>query len=402
MRILVVQESDWLSRGPHQQHHLMEKLALRGHEVRVIDYEIAWRAQRKGGLYSRRRVFERVSKIYRGASVTVIRPAIVKLPHIDYLSIMLSHTNEIARQIREFRPDILIGFGILNTHIAMRLAKKSKIPFAYYLIDALHTLIPSESYQLMAKVIERKTLQEADRVIVINEELRNYGINMGANSNSVSVIRAGIDPERFSPQTNGQQVRRLYGIKKREVVLLFMGWLYDFSGLKEVALELVEARAKLPNIKVLVVGEGDLLAELNKIKETHNLEQLILAGRQPYDRIPAFVAASDICLLPAHDNSVMRNIVPIKMYEYLACGKPVICTKLPGIMKEFGVGSGVIYVDRPADVLWKAVEMTDSPGDLDQYASGTRRLVERFSWEKIADEFETLLETMITNQQSFL
>ena len=40
MRILVVQESDWIVMGPHQSHHLMERLSERGHEVRVIDYEI--------------------------------------------------------------------------------------------------------------------------------------------------------------------------------------------------------------------------------------------------------------------------------------------------------------------------------------------------------------------------
>ena len=42
MRILVVQESDWLERNPHQQHHLMERMATRGHEIRVIDYPIDW------------------------------------------------------------------------------------------------------------------------------------------------------------------------------------------------------------------------------------------------------------------------------------------------------------------------------------------------------------------------
>jgi len=39
MKILVVQESDWVLRGPHQNHHLMERLSIKWHEVRVIDYE---------------------------------------------------------------------------------------------------------------------------------------------------------------------------------------------------------------------------------------------------------------------------------------------------------------------------------------------------------------------------
>ena len=52
---------------------------------------------------------------------------------------------------------------------------------------------------------------------------------------------------------------------------------------------------------------------------------------------------ANICLLPAYNNEVMRNIVPIKIYEYLEMGKPVIAIKLPGITKEFGKNNEVVY-----------------------------------------------------------
>jgi len=48
------------------------------------------------------------------------------------------------------------------------------------------------------------------------------------------------------------------------------------------------------------------------------------------------------------------------MYEYMAMGKPVITTKLPGVIAEFGGGHGVVYVDKPEDALWKAVELIES------------------------------------------
>ena len=47
MKILLVQESDWLKRNPHQQHHPMERLSLRGHEITVIDYNIDWKKNHK-------------------------------------------------------------------------------------------------------------------------------------------------------------------------------------------------------------------------------------------------------------------------------------------------------------------------------------------------------------------
>jgi len=394
MRILVVQESDWLARGPHQQHHLMEKLSLRGHQIRVIDYEVAWRERRNISLLSRRQVFDGVTKIHRDARVSVIRPTLLRIPHLDYVAILFSHAMEIIRQIKEFKPDIIVGFGILNSYIAMRLVR-GRIPFAYYLIDALHTLVPFQAYQPIAKAIESRTLQAADGVVVINDELRNYAIEMGATPHKTTVIRAGIDLERFNPKINGQEIRKSYGIRRDDIVLLFMGWLYNFSGLREVALELSKAIDEYGKLKLLVVGEGDLFGELQRIKETRNLNQLILAGRQPYARIPAFICASDICLLPAHKNVIMENIVPIKMYEYMACAKPVISTYLKGVVREFGHDSGVFYVREPKEVLKRALELSSDSQLLNASRLKARSAAERFDWDHIASDFEKTLREMV-------
>ena len=120
MKILVVQESDWIKRNPHQQHHLMELLGLRGHQIRVIDYEVDWKQDKKDGdkIKSDRQVFKNYKKVYNTDNVTVIRPPLIKLPVINYISILHYHKQEIKRQIKEFEPDIIIGFGILNANIA--------------------------------------------------------------------------------------------------------------------------------------------------------------------------------------------------------------------------------------------------------------------------------------------
>ena len=90
MKILIVQESDWIQRGPHQQHQLADRLSLRGHQVRVIDYEILWQDEKKHGLYARRRVFQDVWKIDPDAKVTVIRPGMLKIPVLISLRAFLA------------------------------------------------------------------------------------------------------------------------------------------------------------------------------------------------------------------------------------------------------------------------------------------------------------------------
>ena len=396
MKILLVQEADWLKRNPHQQHHLADNLSLRDHKVRVIDYELRWWRQGKKELFSRRQVFPGVSKTRKEASVTVIRPGIIKIPCLDYISLIFSHKREIERQISEFAPDVIVGFGILNAYLAMKSSGRNNIPFIYYWIDILHTLIPFKPFQSIAKLVEGKTLKQADRVLVINERLKSLVIKMGANPKRACVVKAGVDFAQFA-ETSRTKVRIQYGIEKDDIVLFFMGWLYEFSGLREVALEL--AKVKDSNLKLLIVGEGDVFNELQKIREKYNLQnRVILTGKKPYQEIPSFIAASDICLLPAYNNEVMRHIVPIKLYEYMAMGKPVISTKLPGVVKEFAYDNGVVYVNRPEEVVKKAAELIVNE-NLNELGAKARRFVEKYSWDKITDEFENILKEVVKEKR---
>jgi len=397
MKILAVQETDWIKRGPHQQHHLMERLSLKGHQVRVIDYQLLWRKEGKKNLYSKRQVLKRVSKVHKEANITLFRPAMVKILGLDYLSLVFSYQREIARQVKEFKPEVIVGFAILNTYLVMKLAKKNGIPFIYYLIDAYHTLVPVKSLQWVAKILEKKTLRSSDRVIVINDRLKNYAIEMGSHPDQTYLVRAGVDLERFNPNTDGSRVRKQYKIEENDFVLFFMGWLYHFSGLKEVALDLAKIKKKEFSLKLLIVGDGDLYAELKKIQRKYSLQdRIILTGWQPYQKIPELLRASDLCLLPAHDNEVMHNIVPIKIYEYMAAGKPVLATRLPGVMKEFGNNNGVIYINEAREVVKRTLELIKN-GSLAEQGSKAKKFVERYTWDNITQDFEAILEEACPN-----
>jgi glycosyltransferase involved in cell wall biosynthesis len=392
-KILLVQETDWFEKGPLQQHHLMERLSLKGYKIRVIDHEIIWNTHGEKELCSTRKVFNSVSRVYNGADITVVRPKIIKIPHLDYISLVLSRKKEIGRQIKEFNPDVIVGFQILSAYLAMRAAKKNNVPFIYYWTDAYHTQIPFKVYQPIGEYIEKRILKNADRVIVINEKLKDFVVERGSNPERTQVEKAGVDFERFNPGINGSGIRERYGIEKDDFVLFFVGWLYHFAGLKEIAIELSKIKDKNPKIKVLIVGDGDAFDELQQIRDEYQLDnQVILAGKQPYENIPAFIAAADICLLPAYPTEkIMQDIVPIKLYEYMACGKPVIATKLPGVTKEFGKGQGVIYVDRPEDALKKAVELIEN-GNVEEEGLKARRFVKKYTWENTVADFEGILE----------
>ena len=76
MKILLLQETDWIKRGPHQQHHLLDRMALKGHEIRVIDHEYFWRYDNERKMITGRKEIKGAYKIFKDADITLIRPGI--------------------------------------------------------------------------------------------------------------------------------------------------------------------------------------------------------------------------------------------------------------------------------------------------------------------------------------
>jgi len=373
----------------------MELLSLRGHQIRVIGFDQLWREE-KGSIISDRIVDEDISRFYDGAKVTFIRPFFLKISIIDYITYLFSSRTEVKRQISDFEPDVIIGFSSIISNLWGAIyAKGEHIPYIYYWYDIVHTLNVPKPFGLIAILIEKTIIRRSTAILVINEALKDYIIEFGADPSITEVIPGGIDQNRFDPDKfDRKKIRAEFGFDDGDLVLFFMGWIYEFSGLDRVITELYNSGAASSKIKLLVVGEGDHYQKLRSLVEKYNLEnRVILTGKMPYEDIPRLIAASDICLLPAVDNEVMRYIVPIKMYEYLAMHKPVISTKLIGVMKEFGQNNGVIYVERPEDVINKILKIDNS--NIELYNMCAEKFIRSYDWSSIVLKFENIMEHLV-------
>lgn len=82
------------------------------------------------------------------------------------------------------------------------------------------------------------------------------------------------------------------------------------------------------------------------------------------------------------------------MYEYMAAGKPVITTKLPGVMKEFGRNNGVLYVDKPEGILEKAIGLVKR-GDVKKQGKKARKFAGKHNWDEIVTQFEKVLRELV-------
>lgn len=398
MQILLVQETDWVQRNPVHQHHLMERLSRIGHRVLVVDYDILWHARTEYSLVTQRRRFSRVSRVFKDVGIEVIRPPIVRLPLLCHLSWMFTSLKEVSQLINRFRPDVLIALTLTNAFLLALLAARRGIPMVLCVLEPYHTMSAMKALWPAAQILEALSYRAVDRVVVFNKALVSYVQRLGARPERVCRLPTGVDLERFHPSLNGSAVREAYGLSPDDAVLLFMGWLYEFCGLREIA-EAILADEQIPsNVRLLVVGDGDLYDELAARRERLG-DRLILTGRQPYEQIPEFVAAADVCLLPSRVNKTTREIVPMKVYEYMASGKAVVATQLPGLLAEFGVNGGIVYGDGPVDVLKKAVALAMKPEERARLGKANRQYVEQYAnWDVTTAQLEELLISTIREQ----
>ncbi len=389
MRITVVQETDWLKRGPHQQHHFFERLAARGHAITVLDFEILYEPFPRAPLIAPRQTHLNVRRtLTLSNGVTVIRPFTIRLPLIARPISLITFYAEL---IQSSRPDVIVNYALSTGLPALIAARQRKTPFLFHVIDSLYTLVPFPVLRPLAQIFERGLLRAADRTLYINEELRQYGINMGAKEMSARTIRTGVDLQRFGSGVETASLRTRLGLKSDDVILLFIGWLYDHVGVDTVMRTLPHLPA---NVKLLVVGEGEGESQLKALHQELNLgERMIFAGSQPYDAMPQFMALADVCLLYFNLTPMTRHIVPIKIYEYMASGKPVLASPLPAVMRDVPPNNGVLYIPQ-TELLNELNRLLDASYRQTLSTQSRKFVEENCDWEKLTDEFEALLMEM--------
>jgi len=396
VRILVVQETDWIERNPILHHRMLESLALAGDEVLVLDYEIHWGRKGRWPLVQARQEIRDSTKFHAGSGLRVVRPAMLRVPGLARPSWLLATTLELVRAFRGFRPDVVVAYGLSNALVARLLAAAYRVPFVFHIFDSLHALAEPAFLAPAARLVEQAVLRSARAVILVHRGMRPYLQEMHVPRSKVRFIMNGFEAREVDPE-RAAAVRRRLGVGDDEVLIIFVGWLYDHSGLREVARQLAGSD-RYAGYRLVVAGDGDLLGELRDIARTAGGgSRLIVLGKVPVTEIPDLIGASDVGLFASIPSPAMRNVVPAKVDEYLELGRPVIATGLPGMLAELRDVPSMIWVDGPDEALEVLAARLAGQPDARAYLRGlgleSRAYADqRESWATVTERFRGVLE----------
>jgi len=234
-----------------------------------------------------------------------------------------------------------------------------------------------------ASAIERTQLAAAAAVSVVSEALRQYVIARGAAAERVFVVPNGVDAQHFHPAVRGGSVRHAYNLHDR-IVIGFVGRPRPWHDLETLLAAVARLREDDPRYHLLLVGEmpGDLAAQLQQYG-LH--DAATLTGAVAHDDVPRHIAAMDVAVsthLPSQEADFYFS--PLKLFEYLACGAPVVAADIgqPSQIVRHGV-TGFLYPPGDAAALAGCIQdLLRDPARARELAwQGAAEVLQRYTWD---------------------
>jgi glycosyltransferase involved in cell wall biosynthesis len=304
---------------------------------------------------------------------------------------------EFLRAARTIVSDLAISFVYqrysLNNFAGARIALDRRVPFVLEyngseIWMSRHWGTPLEHEALSAR-IEAANLAAAQLIVVVSDAMREELTARGVDAAKILVNPNGVEPDRYSPDVDGSDIRRRFGLEG-QTVIGFIGTFGPWHGaevLAEAFGRLVALRPEYRStLRLLMIGDGVRMPDVVRELDVAGVRDLaVLTGTVPQQAGPRYLAACDILASPHVPNADGSPFFgsPTKLFEYMAMGKGIVASDLDQIGEILEHGrAAVMTIPGDADSLVGGLrELVDDPARRAALGAEARRLaVERHTW----------------------
>jgi glycosyltransferase involved in cell wall biosynthesis len=203
------------------------------------------------------------------------------------------------------------------------------------------------------RVWEEWTIQRVDRLIVVSMEgLRYYTEKYPEIGQKVVYIPNGVDLSVFR-RGSREVARRQFGIGHHQLAVLHVGRLSAPKNQPLLLRTFARIKQQRPDSILLISGTGEDLDKLSSIVREESIADVRFLGELPHDKLPSLYSAADVFLLTSRSEGM-----PLVILEALACGIPVVSTRvgaIPQVVKD-GVCGFVCHEPDVADLAEATLE----------------------------------------------
>jgi glycosyltransferase involved in cell wall biosynthesis len=256
------------------------------------------------------------------------------------------------------------------------------LPFKHVIYDCIDDVavhIPRAMLTPLYRKWEHELIARAAGAVVTAEPLR-AALRGHRTDLPVATIRNGVDFERFQRLARSSPRPPDLPSGKRPIVG-FVGALYGWIDWKLVA----EVVRTLPECDFVFVGPRDRRGSEDRLA---GLENVAFLGVRPYDRVPAYMQAFDVCWVPFDQSQVSRAANPVKIFEYLSLGKPVVSTPVADV-ESFE--NHILVGGNPPEI---AAHLRAALDDDAAKAAGRVRFAQANSWDVRAAEYASFIGSL--------
>ena len=237
--------------------------------------------------------------------------------------------------------------------------------------------------------------RSAYRLLPVTERLRERLVDdFGAPPERVEVVANGADTDLFAPRDRAEAAREA-GLDPADEHVVFVGLLAWWNDFETVVDAFAQVVAKRPRAVLVFVGDGKERVRIEERVRRHGIAANVRMVGLVVDRarVATYVAAARVCLSPGSAKLAIGR--PMKLAEYLAAGRPVVGSAIPGIADKLAeTGGGIAVAPHDPGAMAAALcKLLADPVAADALAAACRPLIlERYSWRAIASRIAAIFQ----------
>jgi glycosyltransferase involved in cell wall biosynthesis len=246
--------------------------------------------------------------------------------------------------------------------------------------------------------------QNADKIITVSYAMQQDLVRHGWQQSKISPVWNGVDAEKYNPakveKADILAIRERYGIPDGWNMILYVGRLSWVKGVRNLVMGMPSVVKEYPNTKLVILGMGEEQSDIVETADRLGIKDNIVYRFNfvPEDERILHYAAADVCVFPS-----TYEPFGIVSLEAMAMEKPVV-VGARGVVgfREQVITSGTeqngIHVngEDPSDIAWGIKEVLKDPEKARNWGeNGRKRVLDVFTWRKVADETLKIYESVI-------
>jgi glycosyltransferase involved in cell wall biosynthesis len=236
----------------------------------------------------------------------------------------------------------------------------------------------------LAQLLDTVCMRFVDAILVVVDEQRDRLMKAGVPKEKIYVVPNTVDVDEYVHLPIYQQIIERY---QRDCLLLYLGKFSSDRGLETAISATRFIREHVPDVKLLLVGDGPNRQELERLVEREgNADCVEFTGWRDFEETPSFIAASRICIIPQPATPSINTTLPHKLFQYMLMGKPVVVSNarpLARIVRECQCGA--VFRSRDPESFARAVirilQKREACGE-----NGRRAVYSKYNWENTSKE----------------